>query len=154
MKKSNVILSVTLLLTLFCFCSCNKALKERDMQTIEEFKNSPHDPRLIGKWKLLDMDLEKVKIAFHFHSDAVLERGLPVYDKNNEIAYYKRDREEIYFHTINDSHIRHYIISNNLLYGSYFMSDDYKVIHEDTIHIYNANSESIGIRDNNINIKD
>ena len=150
MKKNSPIFIVCLLLTLFYFCSCDNKLNDR--QIIEEIRNSPRDPRLIGKWKKLDVNLQKVRIGVHYQSDGVLERGFPMYEKNNEIAYYRSDHQIAYFHTINDSVIVTFLIRHDFEDTSYFISENYKMIHEDTIHFYNSDYQSIGIRDNDIDI--
>ncbi len=154
MKKIKQFISFVFLLFVFCLGSCDKAGIVRDKQIIERIKNSPRDTRLIGKWKVGNTNKESENIfAINFREDAVVERAFPVYDKNNKIAYFKRDKVEIYFYTENDSVLNYYTIHYDLFHGSYNSSGYYK-INKDTLYLYNSNEQSTGIRDNTIIIQD
>ena len=76
------VLFVTVLSVLIA--GCNK-LSQEEKNTIERYKKSYRDPRIIGKWLSFE---EKENFIFHYRPDGEVEYAYPVYSEKKEIEGY------------------------------------------------------------------
>ncbi len=121
------VLFVTVLSVLIA--GCNK-LSQEEKNTIERYKKSYRDPRIIGKWLSFE---EKENFIFHYRPDGEVEYAYPVYSEKKEIEGYEiSGKSEIYYYTKNDSIVLFYIVNRSWAYGSTESMGIYK-IKNDTI---------------------